>query len=151
MFCAQDLVNSYLITRLVTSNQSFSRGVFYHFGKLSTIFFNFKIVVCKLYQFGRVWNSFFWKGLSQADLLGSERCTCTFKMRLNGLRRILIAIFFDKAYIGLLITETKIKLLTLKPDTAPASNPSRNCPVFTRQRERKSVKQWSGKKKDHAW
>ena len=39
---------------LVTSNFSFSHGVFYPFGKLSAIFIKFKIVVCKLFQFGRV-------------------------------------------------------------------------------------------------
>ena len=36
------------------SNFSFSHSVFYPFGKLSAIFFKFEIVVCKLFQFGRV-------------------------------------------------------------------------------------------------
>ena len=31
-----------------------SCSVFYPFGKLSAIFINLKIVVCKLFQFGRV-------------------------------------------------------------------------------------------------
>ena len=39
---------------LVTSNFSFSRSVYYHFGELSAIFIKPKIVVCKLFQFGRV-------------------------------------------------------------------------------------------------
>ena len=39
---------------LVTSNFSFSHSVFYPFGKLSAIFIKFEIVVCKLFQFGRV-------------------------------------------------------------------------------------------------
>ena len=39
---------------LVTSNFSFSRSVFYLFGELSAIFIKSKIVVCKLFQFGRV-------------------------------------------------------------------------------------------------
>ena len=39
---------------LITSNFSFSHSVFYPFGELSNIFIKFKIVVCKLFQFGRV-------------------------------------------------------------------------------------------------
>ena len=39
---------------LVTSNFSFSHSVFYPFGELYAIFIKFKIVVCKLFQFGRV-------------------------------------------------------------------------------------------------
>ena len=39
---------------LVTSNFSFSHKVFYLFGQLSFIFMKFKIVVYKLFQFGRV-------------------------------------------------------------------------------------------------
>ena len=39
---------------LVTSNFSFSRSVFYPFGELSAIFIKLEIVVCKLFQFGRV-------------------------------------------------------------------------------------------------
>ena len=35
---------------LVTSNFSFSRGVFYLFGKLSAIFIKLGIVVCKLFR-----------------------------------------------------------------------------------------------------
>ena len=48
---------------LVTSNFSFSSSVFYSFGKLSAIFIKFEIVVCKLFQFGRVTNLSFGKGL----------------------------------------------------------------------------------------
>ena len=39
---------------LVMSNFSFSCSVFYPFVELSTILIKFKIVVCKLFQFGRV-------------------------------------------------------------------------------------------------
>ena len=39
---------------LVTSNFSISHSVFYPFGELATIFVKFKIVVCKLFQLGRV-------------------------------------------------------------------------------------------------
>ena len=39
---------------LITSNFSFSPSVFYPFGELSVIFIRFVIVVCKLFQFGRV-------------------------------------------------------------------------------------------------
>ena len=39
---------------LVTSNFSFSHSVFYPFGELSAFFFELEIVVCKLFQFGRV-------------------------------------------------------------------------------------------------
>ena len=39
---------------LIMSNFSFSHGVFYPFGELSAIFIKFKIVGCKLFQFGRV-------------------------------------------------------------------------------------------------
>ena len=48
---------------LVTSNFSFSHSVFYPFGKLSAIFIKFEIVVCKLFQFGRVLNLSFGKWL----------------------------------------------------------------------------------------
>ena len=39
---------------LVTSNFYFSHSVFYPFGELSAIFIKLEIVVCKLFQFGRV-------------------------------------------------------------------------------------------------
>ena len=39
---------------LVKSNFSFSHSVFDPFGELSTIIIKLKIVVCKLFQFGRV-------------------------------------------------------------------------------------------------
>ena len=39
---------------LVTSNFSFSYSVFNPFEELSSIFIKFEIVVCKLFQFGRV-------------------------------------------------------------------------------------------------
>ena len=39
---------------LVMSNFSFSHSVFYPFEELSTIFIKLKIVVCRLFEFGRV-------------------------------------------------------------------------------------------------
>ena len=48
---------------LETSNFSFSHSVFYPFGKLSAIFINFQIVVCKIFEFGRIYNFSFGKGL----------------------------------------------------------------------------------------
>ena len=48
---------------LVTSNFSFSPSVFNHFRELSAIFIKFNIVICKLFQFGRVQNLSFGKGL----------------------------------------------------------------------------------------
>ena len=39
---------------LVTSNFSFSHSVFYPFWELSVTFMKFEIVVCKLFQFGRI-------------------------------------------------------------------------------------------------
>ena len=47
----------------VTSNFSFSHGVFYPFGELSGISNEFKIVVCKLCQFGSVKDLSFGKGI----------------------------------------------------------------------------------------
>ena len=47
---------------LITSNFSFSHSVFYPFGKLYAIFIKFEIVVCKLFQFGRVQYLSFGKG-----------------------------------------------------------------------------------------
>ena len=39
---------------LVMSTFFFSNSVLYPFGKLSAIFINFEIVVCNLFQFGRL-------------------------------------------------------------------------------------------------
>ena len=39
---------------LMTCSFSFFHSVFYPFGELSAVFIKFKIVVCKLFQFGRV-------------------------------------------------------------------------------------------------
>ena len=46
----------------------FSSTVFYPFGDLSAIFVKFEIVVCKLFQFGRVQNLSSGKGLRQRKL-----------------------------------------------------------------------------------
>ena len=43
-----------VINIFVTSNFSFSHSVFYPFRQLSAIFVKFEIVVCKLFQFGKV-------------------------------------------------------------------------------------------------
>ena len=40
---------------LILSNSSFSHSVFYPFAELPAIFMKFEIVVCKLFQFGRVY------------------------------------------------------------------------------------------------
>ena len=48
---------------LIMSNFSFSHNVFYLFGELSGIIVKFRIVVFKLFQFGRVQNLSFGKGL----------------------------------------------------------------------------------------
>ena len=48
---------------LVISHFSSPHNVFYSFVDLSTIFVKFEIVVCKLFQFGRVQNLLFGKGL----------------------------------------------------------------------------------------
>ena len=39
---------------LISSNFSFSQSVFFPFGEFSAIFIKFEIVVCKLFQLGRV-------------------------------------------------------------------------------------------------
>ena len=39
---------------LVTSNFFFNHGIFYPFKELSAIFIKFRIVVCRLFQFGPV-------------------------------------------------------------------------------------------------
>ena len=59
---------------LVTSNFSFSHSVFYPFRELSAMFIKSEIVVCKLFQFGRVLNLSFGKGLilSQTTILESS-------------------------------------------------------------------------------
>ena len=41
----------------------FPQCFFYPFGEVSAIFIKFKIVVCKVFQFGWVWNSSFGEGL----------------------------------------------------------------------------------------
>ena len=49
---------------LVTSNFSFSHGVFCPFGELSTVSIKLKIVVCKFFQFETVKILSFGKGLA---------------------------------------------------------------------------------------
>ena len=49
---------------LLTSNCSFPHSVFYPFLELFAIFIELEIVVCKLFEFGRVWNLSLGKGLN---------------------------------------------------------------------------------------
>ena len=53
---------------LATSNFSFFHSVFYPFGELFTIFFKSESVVYKLFQFGKVHNLSFGKGLTDFGL-----------------------------------------------------------------------------------
>ena len=46
-------------------------SVFYPFWELSAIFIKFKIVVCKLFQFGRVWNLVVWERIKKGCHFGS--------------------------------------------------------------------------------
>ena len=55
---------------LVTSIFSFSPSVFYPFGELLTILIKSEIVVYKLFQFGRVYNLSFGKGLTVVSMTG---------------------------------------------------------------------------------
>ena len=48
----------------MASNFSFSHSVFYSFRELFIIFMKLEIVICKLFQFGRVQNLSFGKGLT---------------------------------------------------------------------------------------
>ena len=63
--CSRDLLKTLWEKEklLVTSNFSFFHSVFYLFGELSVIFIKSEIVVCKLFQFGRVQNFLLEKGL----------------------------------------------------------------------------------------
>ena len=61
---------------LVTSNFSFSHSVFNLFKELSFIFIKFEIVVCKLFQFGRVQNVVVWERVKQC-FLPNQRIFCS--------------------------------------------------------------------------
>ena len=50
---------------LVVNNFSFTHSVFLHIWRTLSFFFKFEIVVCKLFQFGRVQNLSFGKQLKQ--------------------------------------------------------------------------------------
>ena len=54
---------------LKMSYLSFTLSVFYLFEELYAIFIKVKIVVCKPFQFGRVWNLSFGKGLTSNKIL----------------------------------------------------------------------------------
>ena len=66
-FCSKNLLKTPWEKEkfVITSNFSFSHSVFYLFGELSAIFTKFKIVVCKLFQIGSVYNLSSWKGVKK--------------------------------------------------------------------------------------
>ena len=49
----------------MTSNFSFCHSVFYLFEEYSATFIKFEIVICKLFQVGRIKNLLFGKGLKE--------------------------------------------------------------------------------------
>ena len=57
---------------LVTSNFSFSHSVFYLFVELSAIFIKSEFVVCKIFQFGRIYNLSFGEGLRRLSFCRSS-------------------------------------------------------------------------------
>ena len=65
----------------VTSNFSFFHSVFYTFWEISAIFIKLKIVLCKLFQFGKVQNLFSRKGFSREIVF--EACWMVFYAILN--------------------------------------------------------------------
>ena len=52
---------------LVTSNISFFHSVFHPFGEHSAILIKFRIFVCKLFEFERVYNLSFGKELNRSS------------------------------------------------------------------------------------
>ena len=74
---------------LVTSNFSFSNSIFYPFGKLSTIFTELEIVVCKLFQFGQSEIMSFGKGLNMADLHGQISMFWTLIFQFNSIDSVM--------------------------------------------------------------
>ena len=75
---------------LVTSNFSFSHSVFYPLGELSSIFMKFEIVVCNLFQFGRVQNLLFGKRLNgrQTHLLFTTQSRLLMTLKKNTFENI---------------------------------------------------------------
>ena len=68
----------------VTSSFSFSHCVFYPLRELSAIFMEFRIVVCKLFQFGIVQNLSFGKGLIvEIPFIGILRCLCSLWIKIR--------------------------------------------------------------------
>ena len=65
---------------LVTSNFSFSHSVFFQSREFSAIFIKFEIVVSKLFQFGRVRNLLFGKGLRMVLWLLTHYQTTNFRL-----------------------------------------------------------------------
>ena len=62
---------------LVVSSFFFCHSVFYPFIELSAIFFKFRIVACKFFQFGRVQTLSLGKGLYSISVV-IERFSCVF-------------------------------------------------------------------------
>ena len=60
----------------MTRNFSFSHNVFYPSEELSTTFIKFEIAVCKLFQFGRVLNLSFGKGLAFITMFANLDVIC---------------------------------------------------------------------------
>ena len=77
---------------LITNNLSFSHSLFYPFGALCAIFIEFEIIVYKLFQFRRVQNLLFGKGLTHYKLLdkskfktfGEDKLNMTGKTEMGG-------------------------------------------------------------------
>ena len=63
---------------LVTSNFSFSHSVFYPFQNFSAVFIKLEIVVCKLFQFGRLQNLSLGKELKTNEIMHGLLCVYTF-------------------------------------------------------------------------
>ena len=79
---------------LVTNNVSFFHSLFYPFGEVTAIFIKFKIVVCKLFQFGPV-------GLSVLVNL-----TFSFYSSTNSVTRLLFRHSYIYTFAG-----TKVKVI----------------------------------------
>ena len=57
----------YMSAKQVFWKHYIKRSVFYLFGKFSAILIKFEIVICKLFQFGRVYNLLFGKGINKSE------------------------------------------------------------------------------------
>ena len=75
---------------LVTSNFSFSHSVFYLFVELFAIFILCEIVVCKLFQFGKVQNSSFGKVFKDSKSKPRRGCFTIFVQSSHGVADFLL-------------------------------------------------------------